>query len=559
MQNAEQIDSPTIQPEAELWVLVATILASSMAFIGGTALNVALPALQRDLNVQGSQLLWIVNAYMLFLSALILVGGSLGDHYGRKRVFAIGIIAFLVTSFLCGIAQDANTLILLRAAQGIGAALMVPGSLAILTAAFPPDKRGAAIGTWSTFSAVTTIAGPILGGWLTEQGLWRAVFFINIPIGIIALVALILKVPESRDENAPRQLDYLGAALATLGLAGITFGFIQAPEFGWADPRILGTLIGGVVAFVAFVIVEMRSDHPMVNLSLFQSRTFSGTNAMTLFLYAALGVVTFFVPLNLIQVQGYPESVAGFALLPLGASLAVMGRWSGGLVDRIGPRIPLMVGPFLAGIGFGMFGLPGITDGPSDYWLTFFPAALMLGIGMGVTVAPLTTSVMGAAPQEQSGTASGINNAVSRTASVLAIAIVGAIALIVFSNSLDSRTADLSLSEDARTQLTVEAEKLAEAQPPQGLDAETSAAVQTAIDNAFVDTFRLIAVIGLGLAWLSVLMTALFVRPDEIRGAPEDDDRQDSESEAADRPQLVFHDHGCPTVHPGTPEGETIV
>lgn len=547
MQALQNVPSPVVQPEAEKWVLICTILASSMAFISGSALNVALPALQRDLGVQGSELLWIVNAYMLFLSALILVGGSLGDHYGRKRIFGIGIAMFLVTSVLCGFAQTPETLIALRAAQGVGAALMVPGSLAIITAAFPADKRGAAIGTWSTFSAVTTLAGPILGGFLAEQGLWRAVFFINVPIGLVALVVLIWRVPESRDEGvAGTSLDYLGALLATVGLGGITYGFIQAPEFGWGDWRILVTLIGGAVTLVLFVIAEARIEHPMVNLALFKNRTFSGTNAMTLFLYAALGVVAFFIPLNLIQVQNYPESVAGFTLLPLSISLALMGRWSGGLVDRVGPRLPLMVGPFVAGVGFGMFALPGVTNGPNDYWVTYFPAALVLGIGMGITVAPLTTTVMGAAPQEQSGTASGINNAVSRTAGVLAIAIVGAIALIVFTNALDSRTAGLDLSDENRAFLSAEASKLGEAQPPEGLNQETTTAVQSAIDNAFVDTFRLICIIGLGLAWISVVMTAIFVRHEEIRGV-EDDSSAALEEEHS---QLIFHDHGCATRHP---------
>ncbi|GAB4516934.1 MAG: MFS transporter [Anaerolineae bacterium] len=518
------------------WVLVATILASSMAFISSSALNVALPALQRDLGVSGAELLWIVNAYLLFLSALILVGGSLGDHYGRKRIFTIGILIFLVASTLCGLAMDTLFLIIMRAVQGVGAALMVPGSLAIITATFPSDKRGEAIGTWSTFSAITTVGGPLVGGFLAQEGLWRAVFFINLPLGAIALFALFAGVPETRDENISKELDYVGALLVTLGLAGLTFGFIQAPDFGWSDPRIVITLGGGLLMSVGFVLWEARTRHPMVPLALFKSRTFSGTNAMTLFLYAALTAVTFFLPLNLIQVQGYGEAVAGSALLPFGLILAVMSRWAGGLVDRVGPRLPLVIGPIITGIGFVGIGLPGVTGGAGDYWTTFFPGILLMSIGMGITVAPLTTTVMGAAPQQQSGTASGINNAVSRTAGVLATAILGAVALIVFSSALQARTADLALSEEARTALMEdEAPKLAEAQPPASVTADLSGEVQSAIDRAFVETFRLLTFIGAGLAFLSALISFFFITE------PKPSDEQH---------HVAVQDSGCPVGHP---------
>jgi EmrB/QacA subfamily drug resistance transporter len=274
-----------VSPSAEKWVLASTILASSMAFIDSSAFNIALPTLQTQLGATGSELLWIGNAYLLFLASLILVGGSLGDHYGRKRVFMIGISVFIVASLLCGFAPDPSTLILWRALQGIGGALMVPGSLAIISASFAPERRGRAIGTWSTFSTLTTLLGPMLGGWLAGQGHWRAVFFINLPIGMIALVILALRVPESRDEHASKQLDILGAVLGTLGLAGVTYGFTQAPESGFRDPSVWGSLLGGISAFIAFIIVEARSDHPMLSLSLFKSRTFMGANLLTLFLY----------------------------------------------------------------------------------------------------------------------------------------------------------------------------------------------------------------------------------------------------------------------------------
>jgi EmrB/QacA subfamily drug resistance transporter len=496
---------------AERWVLIAAILASSMAFIDSTALNVTIPAIQKEMNVSGSQLLWITSAYALFLSSLILVGGSLGDHFGRKRIFMLGIGLFTAASLACGLSPNADLLIIARAAQGIGGALMVPGSLSILSATFAPERRGQAIGTWSTFSTVTTLLGPLLGGWLASHGLWRAVFFVNVPLALIALYILATRVPESRDETATGQLDYLGAALATLGLAAVTYGFIEAPNLGLTDPRILLALIGGVVLLAAFIWQERRSPNPMMPLRLFQSRTFSGTNALTFFLYAALGVVPFFLSLNLIQIQGYQETEAGAAFLPFTIILALLSPWMGRLVDRVGPRLPLTVGPFMAGVGFFLFALPGLTGGAASYWTTYFPASIALGIGMGITVAPLTTAVMGSAPQESSGAASGINNAVARTAGVLAVAVLGAIALVVFTQNLDNRGAQLSLAPEMRSALHQEANKLADAAPPQGLDADTAANVRAAIQWSFIDTFRMVAIVGAVLAWLSALLGWLLV------------------------------------------------
>ena len=492
-------------------MLLATILASSMAFIDSSALDVASPALQADLGLQGSQLLWVINAYLLFLSALILVGGALGDRYGRKRIFTIGICLFSGASAACGLALDANFLILARSIQGVGGALMVPGSLSIITSYFPAQRRGAAIGTWSTFSTLTTLGGPILGGWLAGHGLWRAVFFINLPLALVALFTLITRVPESRDEHAPPRLDYLGAALATFSLAGLTYGFLQASDFGLSDARVFGALALGVVALVAFLVVEARSDHPMMPLHLFRSRTFSGTNLLTLFLYAALRVVPFFLVLNLIQVQGYPAEVAGFTLLPFTILLTLMSRWAGGLIDRVGARLPLIVGPAVAALGFGLLGLPGLTAGPDQYWLTYFPGVLVLGIGMGVTVAPLTTAVMGSAPQQHSGTASGINNAVARTAGVLAVAIVGALAISIFTTHLDARAGSLNLPAQSMTDLRAQASQLGAAQTPAGLSETQTTAAEQAIQLSFVDTFRLIAGIGAALAALSAIMAALLV------------------------------------------------
>lgn len=503
------------------WVLFSTILASSMAFIDGTALNVALPTIQRDLDASGNEVLWIVNAYQLFLAALILVGGSLGDHFGRKRVFGIGIGMFTVASLLCGLAPDPIFLIVARAIQGVGGALMVPGSLAIISALFDEASKGAAIGTWSAFVTITSVLGPILGGELAELGFWRGVFFVNIPLAILAGWALVRYVPESFDEEvADQQLDYGGAVLITLALAGLTYGFIQAPSVGWTAPLILLGLIGGSIAIGMFVYWEYRSDHPLVPLHLFKNPTFSGSNVMTLFLYGALSGALLFLPLNLVQAQGYSSRLAGRAIVPWSLLLAVLSRFSGRLADRIGPRIPLTIGPFIAGVGFFVFAQQGITKGFDDYWTTFFPPIVLFGLGMGITVAPLTTAVMSSVSQERSGVASGVNNAVSRTAGVLAVAIFGAIALGVFGRELETKTNALDLSSDQELAVLAESGELGDAQVPDIIPQEQAPGVERVIDEAFVETFQIINYIAAGMAWVSALLAFLM-----IDGISKDEDR----------------------------------
>lgn len=494
------------------WVLAAAILASSMVFIDGSALNVALPALQRDLGATGADLLWVINAYALVLAAAILVGGSLGDHYGRKRVFMVGIALFALASLACGLAPNSAFLIGARALQGVGGALMVPGSLALISAFFDDRSRGQAIGTWSSFTTITTILGPGLGGLLAGAGLWRFVFFINLPLAAVALWVLARHVPESRDPHASLRLDWLGAILVTLGLGGLTYGLIEVPSRGWGDLGVLGGLFVGVIGLIAFLVVEARSSNAMMPLSLFRSRIFSATNLLTLLLYAALYGMLFFLPLNLIQAQGYPEVVAGLASLPTAIMLGLLSRWVGGLADKIGPRLPLTVGPALAGAGFLALGLVGLTDGPASYWWTFFPGICLLGLGIAITVAPLTAAVMGSVSQANAGVASGVNNAVSRASGVLAVAVFGALALAVFAASLGGSANELGLAAEQREALLAEAPNLGAAQPPAGLSQEQQVAVTDAIDTAFVDAFRVVAFISAGLAWASALVAALMLR-----------------------------------------------
>ncbi|MBK8022752.1 MAG: MFS transporter [Chloroflexi bacterium] len=502
-----------IERSDEKWVLLATILASSMAFIDSSALNVTLPRIQADVGITGGGVFWVVNAYGLTLAALILVGGVLGDRYGRKRVFAFGIALFTAASIVCGLSTSGGMLIAARAVQGVGGALMTPGSLALIAALFPDERRGVAIGTWSTFSTLTTILGPVLGGWLAEQGLWRMIFFINVPLAAIALFVLVTRVPESRERQDGARLDLAGATLATLGLAGLSYGLLQLGESGSGDPLVIAALVVGVLASVAFVILELRIAHPMLPPSLFKSRTFSGANLLTLFLYGALGGFLVFLPLNVIQAQGYSSSEAGFVFLPFAIILTLLSRQAGRMVDRIGARPMLIVGPAITGLGFAAMALPGLTNGAADYWISYFPGVVLMGIGMGITVAPLTTAVMTSAPRDSAGVASGVNNAVARTAGVLAVAVFGALALGLFASSLNARTAEFPLSDEARAALSAEAQNLGGAQPPADLAEPLRAQIETAIRWSFVDTFRLAAVLAAVLAFLSAGAAAVLVEP----------------------------------------------
>ncbi len=497
--------------DAERWVLVATILATSMAFIDTTALNVALPAIQTGLAATGPQLLWIINSYLLILAALILVGGSLGDRLGRKKVFAAGIAIFMAGSLACGLAPSIVFLIAARVLEGLGGALMIPGSLAIINATVVENRRGRAIGTWSSVTTLVTIIGPALGGLLAGAGLWRWVFLINIPLGVVSLAILTTRVPETRG-NEGGHIDWPGAALIALALAGLTYGFISAPGLGFANPSVFLPLGVGLLFLVLFLVVERLSPSPMMPLPLFRSTTFSGANLLTLFLYGALNANSFFLSLDLIQTQGYPESLAGLSFLPFALTLAALSRWAGRQADLLGPRRLLILGPALVGVGFFVLSLAGLTAGPSAYWTTFFPGILIFGVGMGLTVSPLTATVLGAVDSQYSGTASGINNAVARTAGVLAIAILGAVALFHFQAQLAQQTATLGLSDQAASALRSGAAQLGALQAPAGLSPAVTSAVNQAIDRAFVKTVNTVLLIDAGLAWLSALVSVWLIR-----------------------------------------------
>lgn len=502
------------------WVLAATILGSGMTFIDGTVVNVALPVLQRELGAGVAEAQWVVESYALMLAALLLVGGSLGDRYGRARVFAAGVALFAAASVWCGLSQSTLQLILARGVQGIGAALLVPGSLAIISASFAKEERGRAIGTWSGYAAVAAGAGPVLGGWLIENASWRWIFFLNVPLAAVVLLIVWRRVPESRNEQAAETQDWRGALLAAAGLGGVVFGLIEAGTHGFASPLVVTSLLAGAGALALFVFVEARTAAPMMPLGLFRSRTFAGANLLTLLLYAALGGVLFLLPFNLIQVQGYTTAGAGAALLPFVMTMFLLSRWAGGLVERYGSKGPLVAGPVVAAAGFALFAVPGAVAG--SYWTSFFPAIMVMSLGMTASVAPLTTTVMGAVGAQEAGIASGINNAVSRTASLLAVAVLGIVAVGVFNANLEGRLQGMALPSETRAQLQEGRSSLAGMPVPESAPAEARQAIRRAINESFVAGFRLVAYAAAGLALCSALAAWRLIEGGPGRQEPAD-------------------------------------
>src|SRR6266576_1795734 len=478
-------DAPC-ETQAGSWILAATILGSSMAFIDSTVVNIALPSIQSKLHATVVGVQWVVESYGLLLGALILVGGSLGDLFGRRSMFLVGVGVFAAASIACGSASSIQQLVIARSAQGLGAAFLVPASLSIISASFDEKTRGQAIGTWSGFTAITAAVGPVLGGWLIDHASWRWGFFINVPLAAAVIVISLWHIPESRTNDGGR-IDWLGVLLATAGLGGVVFGFIESTNLGWTQPLVFGSLVAGFACLIGFAFAEARETSPMVPLKLFESGSFSGANLLTLFLYAALGIFFFLFPMNFIQVQGYSTTGTGAAVLPVIVLMFSLSRWSGGLVTRYGPRIPLVVGPLTAATGFVLFAVPGVRV---SYWTGFFPAFVVLGFGMAISVAPLTTVVMSSVDKDRSGAASGINNAVARVAGVLAVALVGIAMVKLFSFSLNRSLTGGLFPPGILQYVQANAFKLASLDLPSDLDPATAALVRSAIRKAFVFGFR---------------------------------------------------------------------
>jgi EmrB/QacA subfamily drug resistance transporter len=413
------------------------VLGSGIALLDSTVVGIALPSIGRTFHGGVGTLQWVVTGYALTLAAFLLLSGSLGDRYGRKRIFSIGVVWFAVSSALCGIAPTAGLLIAARVLQGVGGALLAPASLAILQASFRPDDRARAIGAWSGLSGVASAAGPLVGGYLIAVGSWRWVFYINLPLSVAVLGITARHVPESRDPTTSGRVDMVGAALAVVFLAGLTYGLIEAPTRGWSSAAVVACLVVALLAAPAFLVVERRRTRPMLPFELFRSRQFSGANGVTFAVYAALGGALFLLPVELQIVKGYSPLQSGIALFPLTLVMLALSARSGAFSARVGPRLQMTVGPVVVGAGLAL--LTRATD-PGSYWTQVFPAVLLFAVGLAITVAPLTATAMGAAPPEHSGVASAVNNVVARAASLLAVAVLPLLAGLTGAAALHSAT-----------------------------------------------------------------------------------------------------------------------
>ncbi len=489
------------------WILLAAIMASGAAFVMGTAVPIGLPDLQARFDVSLSSLQWVVNAHLLSLGALILVGGALGDRYGRRRIFIAGLGLFSLAALLSGFVPAVEVLIAIQAVQGIGSAMMVPQSLAIINDCFVESERGRAIGLWAGISGGVAALGPLLGGWLVDAFSWRAIYFMVVPVGLGALAVAWLFVPRIPGRLQGR-LDWLGPALVFLGLLGIAWGLISGPERGWDSELILVSLVGGAAGIGLFILTELRLARPMVHLEIFRNPRVAGANMATLFLYFGLNGMIFFTALNLQQVQGYSPSLAGLGLLPPILIITLFAGAAGALTDRAGPRLPMVAGPFIVAAGMALLAAAGPE---ASYWRDFLPGLTLFGAGMAMVIPALTKSALSVWP-EFSGSASGINNGIARIAGLLAIAVLGAVALAAFSASLADAVRQAGLEPAQQLQVLEQAEKLGGIVIPDGFGEQARAAASYAVRSSFVYAFRWVLGICAGLAVASGLVAAATVR-----------------------------------------------
>jgi EmrB/QacA subfamily drug resistance transporter len=498
--------SQTREAVTHRWTLVAMILASGTVFLQSSVVNVALPRIGDALETGLSGLQWIVDGYIMTLAALLITGGSLGDRYGRRKVMTLGLIGFGLTSIACTVAPTLWWLIGARLLQGLAGAMMVPGALAIIRAVYTdPERRGKAIGQWSGWSGIFTVIGPLLGGWLVDTLSWRWVFLISVPL-IAGTVALMLTaVPEIRDEEAPDRLDWTGAALVTLGLGGLAYGLIEGPVRGWQALSVILAVVGGVIALIAFPLHERRTEEPMVPLTIFRARNFTGANLATLGVYFALQGMNFFLVLFLQNVMGVSALVAGLMLAPTSLLLLILSPRFGRLANRYGPRLFMTVGPFVCGFGLLLF--TRLTP-DSGFWAGVLPAVLVFGLGLSGTVAPLTDTVMSAVTDRHSGIAAAFNNVVSRVAGLLAVAGLGIVVTLTFNASLDRRTANLSLRAPTEQAL----ERIA-GEPTGSLDVtQLPPEAGRAVQMAFTDGFQRVMIVNAIMAFAGGVISALLIR-----------------------------------------------
>src|SRR3712207_5695763 len=500
--------SAPCRPSSRPWVVATASLGSGMAFLDSTVVNVALPTVQTDLEVSVRGAQWVYGAFALVLAAILLIGGSLGDRYGRRRVFVLGAAIFAAASVWCALSPGPGQLAAARAVQGAGGALLVPASLAIVGASFEGKLRVKAIGAWSALSGTAMAVGPVLGGWLVEEISWRTAFLITPAMAVVAIPIALRHVPESRDPEVHR-LDLVGALLATTGLGGLVYGLVESSASGFGAPVVLAALILGAIALLGFVFVERRGKDPMVPPSLFRSRNFDGANLLTLLFYMALTGSLYFLPFLMMQVHGYSAFVAGTVFLPFVAMALLLGRLSGRICARFGAKIPLVVASLAAAVGFLLFALPGVEHG--SYWTSFFPAMVVQGFGMALVITPLTTVALGSVEGERSGLASGVNNAVARVAGLLAVAVLGVVVYGAFSANLDARLDSMNLSGEVRSELEAAKADLRATKAPEGVSAGAKAQIESAVNESFIAGFRTVMLVCVGLALASALAATLLV------------------------------------------------
>ena len=495
-------------PSSQPWVIAAASLGSGMAFLDSTVMNVALPAVQMNLDLSAREVQWVFGAFAVVLAALLLLGGTLGDHYGRRRIFVLGASIFALASVWCALAPGAGQLIAARAVQGAGGALLVPASLAIVGASFEGRARTKAIGLWGALSGLAMAVGPVLGGWLVEDVSWRAAFLISPAMALVAIPITLRHVPESRDPEA-RRLDLIGAALATIGLGGLVYGLIESAASGFGAPVALAALLLGAFALSTFVFVERREDDPMVPPALFRSKNFDGANLVTLLFYMSLTGSLYFVPFLMMQVHGYSAFVAGSVFLPFVAMALLLGRLSGYILAHFGVKMPLVAASLAVALGFVLFAVPGVEQG--SYWSSFFPAMVVQGFGMALAITPLTAVALASVEGEHSGLASGVNNAAARVAAPLAVAVLGIFIYGAFSANLEERLDGMNLRGEVRSEIEAEQDELGAAEVPEGVEAATAAHIERAIDKSFVAGFRTVMVVCVGIALASALAAALLI------------------------------------------------
>jgi len=487
-------------------ILFATILASGMAFLDSSVVGIAIPTIQTKLNATLTGIQWVVNGYTLMLSALILISGALGDRFGRKKIFIYGIGVFTVASFLCSISQSITQLAIFRAIQGVGGAMMVPGSLSIINIAFKENVRGRVIGLWSGFSGGVAALGPFAGGWLVQYFGWPSIFYINIPLGLIALFLTIKYVPESRNHESTK-IDIIGAVSIFISLLAVSYGLISAADLGLNNPLIITSLFIGILAFIFFIYLETKVKEPLVPFRIFKSSLITGANLATLFIYFALSGAIFFLVLNFQQVQHYSPIIAGLAMIPAILIITFLSGTGGTITDKLGPRIPMIVGPIIVSLGMGLLAVPGKN---ANYFTQYLPGLVLFGLGMSIVIAPLTKSAL-AVESKYSGAASGVNNAVARVAGLLAVALLGVIVISLFKQKLQDKMTVSNLTNFEQQQIINQQNKLGAIEIPARFGNQSKAIAKQVVEDSLIYSFRWAMGINAILAFLGAVVSFLLI------------------------------------------------